>query len=72
MKTASAPGTAEARSVVKRSLPAALFLATSWSSPGSKMGISPRSRRSIFDASLSTQVTSTPNSEKQAPVTSPT
>jgi hypothetical protein len=72
MNTASAPGTALARSVVNFRRPAALFLATIWSRPGSKIGISPRSRRSIFAASLSTQVTSTPNSEKQAPVTSPT
>ena|SRR6478609_576116 len=34
--------------------------------------MSPRSSRSILPASLSTQVTETPNSEKQAPETKPT
>src|SRR6266851_750001 len=72
MNTASAPVTAALRSVVKLSRPAAALLATSWSRPGSKIGISPRLKRSILAASLSTQVTVTPNSEKQAPETSPT
>src|SRR5205085_6443513 len=60
------------RSVVKLSRPAAALLATSWSRPGSKIGTSPRIRRSILSASLSTQVTDTPNSEKHAPETRPT
>src|SRR3954447_5430276 len=34
--------------------------------------MSPRNSRSILPASLSTQVTETPNSEKQAPDTNPT
>src|SRR5215472_18626720 len=72
MNTASAPSSANLRSVVKVSRPAALLTATSWSRPGSKIGISPRCRRAILSASLSTQVTDTPNSEKQAPETSPT
>src|SRR5438309_2960212 len=36
------------------------------------MGASPRLNWAIFAASTSTQATSTPNSAKQAPVTSPT
>src|SRR6266699_3026665 len=72
MNTASAPLTAASRSVVKLSRPAAALLATSWSRPGSKIGISPRCKRSILPASLSTQMTETPNSEKHAPETRPT
>src|ERR1700684_2193084 len=72
MNTASAPLTAALRSVVKLSRPAAELLATHWSRPGSKIGSSPRVRRSILPASLSTQVSDTPNSEKQAPETRPT
>ncbi len=41
MNTASAPATAAGRSVVNESRPAAAFFATSASSPGSKIGISP-------------------------------
>ena len=40
--------------------------------PGSKIGISPRFRRAILSSSRSTQTTSIPNSEKQAPDTRPT
>src|SRR4029077_20394703 len=72
MNTASAPSSAVLRSVVKLRRPAAVLAATSWSSPGSKIGISPRCSRAILSASLSTQVTDTPNSEKQAPETSAT
>ena len=72
MNTASAPATAIVRSVVKEIRPAAAFLATSASSPGSKIGTSPRCSRVILASSLSTQTTSTPNSEKHAPETSPT
>src|SRR3712207_5618443 len=36
------------------------------------MGITPLCRVAIFSATTSAQVTSTPNSAKQAPVTSPT
>jgi hypothetical protein len=72
MNTASAPGTASARSRVKVSLPAATLFATSSSRPGSKIGISPASSASTLPASLSTHVTSWPKSAKQAPETSPT
>src|SRR5580700_191611 len=72
MNTASAPSSAVLRSVVKLNRPAAALAETSCSRPGSKIGISPRCKRAIFSASLSTQVTDTPNSEKQAPETSPT
>src|SRR5229473_5507759 len=72
MNTASAPATAALRSVVKLSRPAAALLATRCSRPGSKIGISPRDSRSILPASLSTQLTLTPNSEKHAPETRPT
>ena len=72
MKTASAPVTAVFRSVVNDSRPAAALLATSWSSPGSKIGISPREGARSCSASMSTQVTDTPKSEKQAPETRPT
>src|SRR5712691_8613545 len=72
MNTASAPSTAALRFVVKESRPAAALLATSLSRPGSKIGTSPCVRRSILPASLSTQVTETPNSEKHAPETRPT
>src|SRR5271169_3083479 len=72
MNTASAPATAAGRSVVKESLPAAALLATSASRPGSKIGISRCCRRAILPLSWSTHVTSTPNSEKHAPETSPT
>src|SRR5438128_2683284 len=72
MNTASAPATAAARSVVKLSRPAAILAATSASSPGSKIGISPPRSRAIFAASWSTQATVSPNSEKHAPETRPT
>src|SRR5260370_25356529 len=72
MNTASAPLTAALRSVVKLSRPAAALLATSWPRPGSEIGMSPRFKRSILAASVSTQVTATPNSEKHAPETRPT
>ena len=64
--------TARAASVVKCERPACTFRRTISSSPGSKIGISPASRRAIFAASLSTHVTRMPNSAKHAPVTSPT
>jgi len=51
---------------------AAQLAATSASSPGSKIGISPCRSRAIFAASWSTQITDTPNSEKHAPDTRPT
>src|SRR6266851_3920322 len=72
MNTASAPATAAARSVVNESRPAAILVATSASSPGSKIGTSPARSRAIFAASWSTQLTDSPNSEKHAPDTSPT
>ena len=40
--------------------------------PGSKIGMRPDSIAAILPASLSTQQTSQPNSEKHAPDTSPT
>src|ERR1700730_2032986 len=72
MTTASAPATAPARSVVKKSRPDAILAATSAPSPGSKIGTSPRCSRAIFAASWSTQATVDPNSEKHAPETRPT
>src|SRR5216684_2631576 len=72
MNTASAPPTAAARSAVNESRPAAILVATSASSPGSKIGTSPARSRAIFAASWSTQLTDSPNSEKHAPDTSPT
>jgi hypothetical protein len=72
MKIASAPLTPAARSVVKVSRPAAALPPTSWSSPGSKIGIRPDSIAAIFPASLSTHTTSCPKSAKQAPDTRPT
>src|ERR1700738_4917744 len=72
MNTASAPATAAARSVVKKSRPDAILAATSAPSPGSKIGTSPRCSRAIFAASWSTQATVDPNSEKHAPETRPT
>jgi hypothetical protein len=72
MKIASAPFIPWASSLVKASRPAATLRATSWSSPGSKIGITPCSSAPIFASSLSTQTTSWPKSEKQAPETRPT
>ena len=72
MKTASASRTASAASAAKNSRPSRTFEATSWSSPGSKIGISPFFSRAILPASLSTQVTTWPKSAKQAPETRPT
>jgi hypothetical protein len=48
------------------------FRATISGKPGSKKGNSRDFMRSIFAASLSTQVTVLPKSAKQAPVTNPT
>jgi len=72
MKTASASATGALRSVAKSSRPAFTLEATSASSPGSKIGISPRRKAAILSESLSTQVTWWPKSAKQAPETSPT
>ncbi len=72
MNTASAWATASARSRVNCNRPAAVFLASMTSSPGSKIGTSPAFSRAIFSESLSTQTTSWPKSEKQTPETSPT
>ncbi len=58
--------------VVKRRRSSRRLRLTISSSPGSKIGISPRLSRSIFEASVSTQTTSLPDSAKQVPVTSPT
>ena len=72
MNTASAPATAAFRSVVKDSRPALALTATTSSRPGSKIGMPPAFRVSTLPASLSMQITSWPNSDRQAPETSPT
>ena len=72
MNTTSDSWIAFGRSVVKNSRSALTLRATSSSSPGSKIGISPASSLPIFASSLSTQVTRLPNSAKHAPVTRPT
>src|SRR5512144_1131540 len=72
MNTAFAPETADARSDENLSRPPLTLLATRSTKPGSKIGISPPFSWAILSVSLSTQVTSTPNSEKHAAETSPT
>src|SRR5512133_3741884 len=72
MNTAFAPATADVRSDENFRRPPPTLLETRSARPGSKIGISPPSSRAILSVSLSTQVTSTPNSEKQAAETSPT
>ena len=72
MKTTSESCTARSASVVNESRPDCVLRRTISSRPGSKIGISPASSRSILPASLSTQVTRIPNSAKHAPVTRPT
>ena len=70
--TTSTSSRQEVRSVVKCRRPASTLRFTSSSSPGSYMGISPRSSESILAWSISTQVTLMPISAKHAPETSPT
>src|SRR5512147_1709850 len=72
MNTALAPATADARSDENFSRPPLTLLETRSARPGSKIGISPPFSWAILSVSLSTHVTSTPNSEKQAAETSPT
>ena len=72
LNTISTSSITLSRDVVKCNLPAAELRATNSSNPGSYMGIIPAIRLSIFCLSISTHVTSTPISAKQAPDTSPT
>jgi hypothetical protein len=69
-KTKSAPSTASAATRVNLSLPS--FFAISSSSPGSKIGTSPRWSRSTFSCTTSRTTTSWPRSARQAAVTRPT
>ena len=72
MKTIRDSRIAAGVSVLNCRRPAPTLRRTTSPSPGSKIGISPRSRAAILAASLSTQMTFMPNSAKHAPVTSPT
>src|SRR5262245_50369493 len=72
MNTTCAGSTASLRSVEKVSRPTARLRRTISSRPGSKIGTLPSCNMSILALSTSTQVTLTPNSAKQVPVTSPT
>src|SRR5260370_4467504 len=69
---ASAARMAAADSLAKDNRPAATLLATSASSPGSKIGSFPFWRVRIFSAFLSMQVSTWPQPEKHDPATSPT
>src|SRR5262245_17108908 len=68
----SASATDSGPELEKLSRPAATFRATSSSSPGSKMGISPVFSLSMRSLSLSIQVTFQPKSAKHAADTRPT
>src|SRR5512133_856908 len=72
MKAASASAMPAWRSVVKRRAPEARCFASRSSSPGSKMGDSPRVRVATLAASTSTPRMWCPASAKQAAATSPT
>ena len=69
-KASRAASTAGASSVEKRRR--SRTASTSSGSPGSKIGMSPASRRATFSASTSTQWTSDPSSANPAAVTRPT
>src|SRR5689334_15650964 len=71
-KMSSESFTLSARLVVNFSRPSRKFRVNNFSSPGSKMVISPFESLFTFSLSISTQITVFPVSAKQVPVTKPT